>query len=221
MFPALFGSLLAGLAGSPHCIGMCGGLIVASGAKAPSWPHTAGRLVTYGVLGALAGGLSHQAALPWQAALFLSVAMLFWFAASLAELPLPRLHAPAFLSRLGGRLIRRPDLASRFAFGLVNGLLPCGLVYAALSIPVALADPLLGALAMVLFGLGTVPALTFAVAGLRRLAAGSLARRRLLGAAVFLIGLLTLASRGEISWRASSNEAVPTVAEVADGAAQH
>ncbi len=213
MLTTLAGSLLAGLAGSPHCIGMCGGLAAASGAQRPSWPHTLGRLTTYATLGALTGAFAEHIPLPRQAALLLSVMMLLWFAASLAELPLPRLPVPTALSRLGGRLLRRPDLASRFAFGLVNGLLPCGLVYAALSIPVALADPLGGALAMLAFGLGTVPALSFAVAGLRRLSSGSLARRRVLGAAILAIGLFTLASRADLSPAAVPGET--------DATAQH
>ena len=66
--------------------------------------------------------------------------------------------------------------ASRYLFGMANGLLPCGLVYAALALPVALGSAPLGALAMVLFGLGTVPALATLAAGLARAApAGTLA----------------------------------------------
>lgn len=206
MLTTLAGSLLAGLAGSPHCVGMCGGLALASGAQRPSWPHTVGRLSTYMILGATAGAFAEHIPLPRLAALLLSVMMLLWFAASLAELPLPRLPVPVGLSRLGGRLLRRGDLASRLAFGMVNGLLPCGLVYAALSIPVAMADPLGGALAMLAFGLGTVPALSFAVAGLRRLAAGSLVRRRILGAAILAIGLFTLASRADLPSSAAPGE---------------
>ena len=52
--------------------------------------------------------------------------------------------------------------------GLANGLLPCGLVYAALSIPVVMADPAAGAAAMVAFGMGTVPALAAVTLGLRQ-----------------------------------------------------
>jgi sulfite exporter TauE/SafE len=47
-----------------------------------------------------------------------------------------------------------------FAFGFVNGLLPCGLVYAALAAAMVTATPIQGMLFMVFFGLGTMPALT-------------------------------------------------------------
>lgn len=196
MLPTLAGALLAGLAGSPHCVGMCGGLVTAAAPRpiqAVAW--SAGRLLTYASLGAIAGATAGALPFPSWLALGLAGLMLLWFAASLAELPLPRLPVPAALHRAGSRLLRRQDLASRFAFGVVNGLLPCGLVYAALSLPVALADPLAGAAAMVAFGLGTVPALSLAAMGLRKLVAGTLWRRRLLAAVVLLVGVVTLADR--------------------------
>lgn len=199
MLPTLAGALLAGLAGSPHCVGMCGGLAAAAAPRPPqalAW--SLGRLTTYALLGALAGGTAGLLPMPTKLATVLAVSLLLWFAAGLAELPLPRLPVPAALHRAGSALLKRPDLPSRFAFGLVNGLLPCGLVYAALSLPVASGDPLTGALAMVAFGLGTVPALSLAALGLRRLVAGTLWRRRVLAVAVLTVGLVTLASRAAL-----------------------
>lgn len=200
MLPTLAGALLAGLAGSPHCVGMCGGLgAVAAprGAAAVAW--SAGRLSTYAALGALAGGAAGLLPVPGPVALAVAALLLLWFAAGLAELPLPRLPVPAPLHQAGARLLRRGDLPSRYAFGLVNGLLPCGLVYAALSLPVASGDALTGALSMLAFGLGTVPALALASLGLRRLVAGTLWRRRVLAAAVLVVGLSTLADRAVLA----------------------
>lgn len=195
MISMLAGAFLAGLAGSPHCVGMCGGLAAASAARGPQWPTVLGRLSTYATLGALAGALSHRLPLPAGLATLLAAGMLVWFAARLADLPLPGIPVPALLTRGAARLLGRRDLLGRFAFGVVNGLLPCGLVYAALSLPIALGEPLGGALTMLAFGLGTVPALAFAARGARLLFAGTLRRRRILSAAVLGIGLLTLASR--------------------------
>ncbi len=190
------GAALAGLAGSAHCIGMCGGFSAATAQHrggALAW--SAGRLTTYGLLGAVAGGTTAALPLPaWFGQAF-AIVLLLWFAAGLAAIPLPRLPTPAILHRAGGALLRRSDLPSRYAFGLVTGLLPCGLVYAALSLAVASASATTGALAMVAFGLGTVPALALATAGLRRLVAGSLLRRRVLALAVLLVGISAVAGR--------------------------
>ncbi|MCB9780466.1 MAG: sulfite exporter TauE/SafE family protein [Alphaproteobacteria bacterium] len=200
MIPTLAGAALAGLVGSPHCVGMCGGLATAAGGRlrdVGAW--SLGRLTTYALLGAVAGGTAGALPIPRGVGLALAAILLVWFAASLADLPVPKLPVPPALHRLGARLLGRRDPLSRFAFGMVNGLLPCGLVYAALALPVAAGDPVVGALAMVAFGLGTVPALAVAAAGLRRLVAGSLWRRRVLAALVLLVGLGTMIDRSHLA----------------------
>jgi hypothetical protein len=120
---------------------------------------------------------------------------LLWFSAALAgvvpEPPLP----VAGLGRLGQRLLGRPGIRSQFAFGVVNGFLPCGLVYSALAIPVSLGSASSGALAMIAFGAGTIPLLSAAAILLRRYMAGSLARRRLLALVILLLGLAAIAMR--------------------------
>jgi len=175
---------------------MCGGFAAACArtpAGAAAW-HI-GRVTTYAIMGALAA-LVGQAlpGPPWLPAL-LSVVLLTWFAGALAGLlPEPRLHLPG----LGGamtRLVSREAPASRFLFGMANGLLPCGLVYAALALPVALGSIPLGALAMVLFGLGTIPALATLAAGLARLLRRGLWPRRLLAVGMLLVGLWSIATR--------------------------
>ncbi len=175
---------------------MCGGFAAACGrapAGAAAW-HI-GRLTTYAMLGALAA-LVGQAlpGPPWLSAL-LSVVLLIWFAGALAGLlPEPRLSLPG----VGGvmtRLVARDAPASRFLFGIANGLLPCGLVYAALALPVALGSVPLGALAMVLFGLGTIPALATLAAGLARLLRQGLWPRRILAFGMLLVGLWSIATR--------------------------
>lgn len=195
--PALAGAGLAGLVGSPHCSGMCGGFALVAGARpggALAW--TAGRLSTYAALGAAAGGLGGALPGPSWLGPALSVAFLLWFAAGLAGIsPHLALPAPQALQRAGARLFGRADLPGRFAFGAVNGLLPCGLVYAALAFPVAAGGALPGALSMVAFGLGTAPALALASLGLRRLTARSLGARRALALGVLVLGLGSLALR--------------------------
>ena len=188
------GALLAGLVGSPHCVGMCGAFAVAASERpleGLAW-H-AGRLTTYAVLGALAGAAgSALPGPPWVGPALAGV-FLVYFAARLAGLPgLPESWTLPLVTRVGTALVRRRGIPGRYAFGLANGLLPCGLVYAALALPVAAGGALPGALAMLAFGAGTVPILAVAGAGLRRLAARSLAARRLLAVAVLAAGLLTV-----------------------------
>lgn len=179
LVPAL---LLAGLAGSVvHCAAMCGPFVlgqVADGmARLPAarmcqgarlrgsllLPYHAGRLATYAALGAGAGwlgGLRLPQVLP---AVLLALA-----AAGFLVLALRRFQ-PAFATagRAGTATPGIAALAARFGgigqlrglpLGLALGLLPCGMVYAALA-AAASAGAVIGGLAMLAFGLGTVPAL--------------------------------------------------------------
>lgn len=154
-----------------------------------------GRLTTYAGLGALAG--TFGAILPgpsWVAAAVSSV-LLVWFAAALAGLvPEPRFRLPG-VSRLAGRVNGRQGVGAGFMLGLATGLLPCGLVYAALAIPMASGSAVAGALSMVAFGLGTVPALVAMSMGARRLLMRDLRARRVLAAGVLLLGLMSVGMR--------------------------
>jgi len=196
MLPAIAAAALAGLLGSPHCVGMCGPFALACGGRLGhglAW-H-AGKTLTYATLGAIAGWTGHSVPGPAWVATAISAALVVWFAAALAGLaPEPALRVPG-LSRLAGRAAQRDDLASRFLFGVANGTLPCGLVYAALGVAVASADPLTGCLAMAAFGLGTVPALTAFAWGLRRIAADRPWTRRALAALVLVTGLWMVVHR--------------------------
>lgn len=190
MFQVLAAAFAAGLLGSLHCIGMCGGF-AASCSRIPggvtAW-HL-GRIATYALLGAIAGTVGRFLPGPAWLPAALAALLLVWFALGLAGLvPEPRLPLPG-LARAGARAVNSTSPLAQLLFGVVNGFLPCGLVYSALGIPVALAHPVPGALAMVAFGLGTVPALSFAAAGLRRIVLTSLPRRRLVALLVLLSGL--------------------------------
>lgn len=193
---ALMGAALAGLSGAPHCLGMCGGFAVsASGRPAEAAAWHLGKLTTYAALGAAAGAVGQGMPGPAWTGQALALAMLIWFSGRLAgvfpELSLP--HGP--LSRVGGALLRRGGVLARFGFGLVNGLLPCGLVYAALAMPVATQSAAWGALTMVVFGLGTMPGLFAASFGLRRITQGSLRGRRALALIVFMLGIGSIWAR--------------------------
>jgi sulfite exporter TauE/SafE len=126
---------------------MCGGFAASCGDRPRSlaaW--NLGRLTGYAVLGALAGAAGDLLpGPPWLPALVATL-FLLWFALGLAGVVAePSFVAPVLL-RAWTRVAQSPGVAARFAFGLANGFLPCGLVYAALTVPVALARPLAGAL---------------------------------------------------------------------------
>lgn len=201
MLGIISAAFLAGLLGSLHCIGMCGGFAVSclrTPSGLPAW-HL-GRVASYAMLGALAGAFGHLLPGPaWIPAALASV-LLVWFALALAGLvPEPRLVPPG-LASAGQRAIRSSAPGAQLVFGVVNGFLPCGLVYSALTISVAVADPLRGAFAMAAFGVGTVPALSLAAVGIRRLLMSSLWRRRAFALLILATGLWTI-------WmRASGND---------------
>lgn len=195
MLALLGAAFLAGLVGSPHCVGMCGGFAVACGGIRKGLAWHAGRLGAYAVLGALAGGFG--AALPGPAwiASVVSGALLVWFAAALAGfVPEPALRIPG-IGRLTGRAAGADGTGARLLLGVSTGLLPCGLLWAALAIPVASGSPVVGAAAMVAFGVGTAPALLALTGGVRRFTLRRPWARRALAAGVLVLGLLSLGLR--------------------------
>ncbi len=196
MMGLLLAAFMAGLIGSPHCIGMCGGFAVLCGRRVPDtlvW-HV-GRMTSYAALGTLAGAFGSMIPGPSWVAAVISIGLMVWFAAALAGLvPEPRVVIPG-LRMLGSAVADRPSLATRYAFGVVNGLLPCGLVYAALSVPVATTHLGWGALAMVAFGLGTVPVLSTVALGVQRIVARDIRMRRVVAAGVLVAGLWSVGLR--------------------------
>lgn len=183
----LVGLFLAGAAGSTmHCVPMCGGFVlgqVADGmARMPAtrlceWrritggallPYHLGRITTYASLGALAGLSAGR--LPWSgtisAALLLLAAILFLL--HVARL-LPGLErAPAAWTHFVTWAARHAR--GGYPLGIALGFLPCGFLYAALATAAASGSPLIGAGAMLAFGIGTAPALV--VVGIAGQAAG-------------------------------------------------
>lgn len=167
------------LTGLSHCIGMCGPLVGAFALRrrsqrqevsTPLLLFQTGRLTTYVLLGAglgLVGGLIEGGAAwqGWQGGLsvIFGVLMVLLGLNLLKVLPLPSWLASLALARLVSGWLKywldssRP--AAPFALGLANGLLPCGAVYSLGVLAAASSDPLKGASIMLIFGLGTLPAM--------------------------------------------------------------
>lgn len=203
MVAVIFGSWLAGLAGSPHCVGMCGAFAAAGShpgdiSAHPAWWHF-GRLTTYAALGALAGAFGSRLPGPGWLVHGFALLLLVIFAGALAGVIRP-LHMPIpGVAALASRLYGRSGVGYRFAFGLVSGLLPCGLVYTALAAPLAAQHAWIGAASMVAFGLGTVPALAFGAVGVQKLLQRGVWARRGVATLVLASGIWAIAHRPPVT----------------------
>lgn len=168
-------AFLLGLLGSAHCVGMCGPIALAlSGGQASRarfvagrCAYNAGRVATYAAIG-IPFGLFGQAlrmaglqqALSIAAGVVLMLGAIAYAGAGHWWHPSGTLaNWTGGMKRLWGRLILQRSLPALFATGLLNGLLPCGLVYAALVGAAATGSAGGGALFMLVFGLGTFPAM--------------------------------------------------------------
>jgi len=169
----LWTAFALGLFGSLHCLGMCGPIALAlpagSGARgryaAGRLLYNAGRTVTYGFLGIAAGVIGQTISLVGaQRWLSIGAGVLILLACILGPVLAKRttlnrlwlVPVQSLQSRLS-HLLRRHGLSTLFGIGLLNGLLPCGLVYVAMAGAAAMADPVNGFFYMILFGLGTTP----------------------------------------------------------------
>lgn len=165
----LWTAFLLGLAGSLHCAGMCGPLAMAlpatGGGRGGFWAgrlaYNGGRLVTYSLLGLVLGLVGKSLALAgvqrW-VSIVAGVVVLsgLWLAAE-GRVGLPMARGVLWIKRCLGGLLRHRTAPGAFLLGMVNGLLPCGLVYAAGAGAVAAGSWLEGVAYMGVFGLGTFP----------------------------------------------------------------
>lgn len=209
---ALWAAILASsLAGSLHCIAMCGPLIgLHGGARSLrlALVHALGRLTTYAALGALAGLLGravdmagHLAAIQHGAAIAAGVLTIGW---GLRTIAIARGwlrtagSAPALFGRGLVQLRARRAVSRAWLVGVLTGLLPCGWLWVFVVSASGTGSPWAGAAVMTVFWLGTVPAMT----GLLAFGGPVIARIRrklpVISASLMIaLGLVTLATR----WR--------------------
>ena len=166
----LASAFVTGLVGGLHCIGMCGGFAAMAASRGTPEGvvlyHT-GRWTTYALLGAGAGALGlGLGALGW-VGWGLSVLLLLVLALKLLGWAPVWSGAGLPVGRWLAGWTRRAGPWAPFVLGTSTALLPCGLVYTALALPVASGSPALGAAAMVAFGMGTTPLLSLASFGAR------------------------------------------------------
>ncbi len=209
MTPLEFSVIFAlGAAGSLHCVGMCGPIVLSYslGLRGPRLAahaaYNVGRILTYMALGALAGTAGHAIGLLGRlAGLASGTRILAGAAMILAGISMLGLFRSGSLVRIQtsgvkqriGKLLLGPGAASKFGLGLLLGFLPCGLVYAALLKALESGGALAGALTMLAFGLGTAIAL-FVTGMLSSLAGPRLGNwsTRLAAISVMLFGAILL-----------------------------
>jgi sulfite exporter TauE/SafE len=200
---------LSSLAGSLHCVAMCGPLVgLHGGARSLrlALVHALGRLTTYAALGALAGALGraldlagHLAAIQHGAAIVAGAVIVGWGVHTIAVArgwTAPRAGAGAMFQRGLVQLRGRRAAARAWLLGALTGLLPCGWLWAFVVSAAGTASPGRGAAVMAVFWLGTVPAMT----GVLALGGPALARLRrrlpVISAGLLIaLGLATLATR--------------------------
>ncbi len=221
----IFSSFFIGFVGSLHCLGMCGPLVMAYSLHLlPEDPPRnlpaktlwsrgishhlafhAGRVFTYGLLGALAAILAHLTAfnqvlgnLRGGFTLGAGALMVLLGLVLLKILPFPLLSLPSFgaksyWGKILPPLFRSQSLSSKLALGLATGFLPCLLSWAMIVKAASTGNPLTGFLVTTSFGLGTVPALFFS--GLSASLLSLKARffgERLAAVSVILMGMILI-----------------------------
>lgn len=180
---SLLTALLLGLMGASHCLVMCGGIAAAASASTPNTIATSGakrsnisylllfnlgRILSYSMAGFLVSvaGLwladSHHIAqlILRSIAGFLLILMGFYVARwwmLLTRLESAGQFVWRYIQPLTRKLIPIKTKPQALALGLLWGWLPCGLIYSTLAWVAANAEPVMGALTMFSFGLGTLP----------------------------------------------------------------
>lgn len=166
-------ALTLGLASSLHCVGMCGPIAFSLGLNPENkfdftlrnLTYQFGRVTTYSLLGASLGIIGYSVSFAGlQNPLSIAIGIMMILMALLPKnLGADHLGMKPF-SRLMykiktglGKFLRRKNYSSLYITGWLNGLLPCGAVYAALTGSMAMGSIGGGALFMACFGLGTIP----------------------------------------------------------------
>lgn len=209
-------ALVAGLAGSGHCMAMCGGMagLLAARRDTAGKPlrrtltYNAGRITSYSIGGLLAGGLGQAIGiasgldiaaghLRVVSGAIIVLAGLYLLTGSRLFTPFEKLGERAWraVSPLAVRQLKSNGSGAVFTLGMLWGWLPCGLTWSMLAIAAGTANAMQGGAIMLAFGLGTLPALiATGLAGLRiRNALHRAPVRRLAAIALIVAGMWTAA----------------------------
>jgi uncharacterized protein len=163
-------AMILGFAGSLHCMGMCSPLAMAVTNLSPNMIvsrllYNSGRIFTYGIFGSIVASIG--AGLPLMRyqnllSIVLGIALLVIGCAGISLLKIPFFTSAMggmslFVKKLFSKYLRTKSYASTFLLGSLNGFLPCGLSFLALTYTITLSGPVEGFVFMAMFGVGTLP----------------------------------------------------------------
>ena len=214
LWPVVSAACITGLLGSAHCFGMCGGISglfavnVSVQSLKQQFPkalaYNTGRVVTYAILGVLVAMLGKGAvgSIPELAApvrlasglliILVGLQVAFnWRILSVVENAGARLWRRVAPAAKG--LVPVETMLQSLGLGLIWGLLPCGLVYSILLLAATTAEPSNGALVMIAFGLGTMPAMIATGVSASKLAQFMSRKRVGAGLLIVALGIATIA----------------------------
>jgi sulfite exporter TauE/SafE len=198
-----------------HCIGMCGGIVLAystikiepeSSKVSKTVAHLLynfGRVLTYTLLGAIFGAIGGVATFSNTAngtlLIIAGVAMILAGLSLMGKIKFltiieHSISSSNFYKRSFQKILHSKSNVSFFVLGMLNGLLPCGFVYFFAITAASTASPYYGALVMFVFGVSTIPAM-FSLGFLSSLASATSFRNMMMSlssVAVILYGLFTL-----------------------------
>ena len=168
---------LIGFLGSFHCIGMCGPLAISIPRRkegrlpliADTLFYNGGRILTYTLIGAFAGSVGSSLGIAGiQEKLSLVIGAILLLTVIIPRKAYSPLMKHSFIQNyIFGiktafqKYFQKSGIISILIIGILNGFLPCGLVYVALGTSLTFADPLNSGLFMLFFGLGTLPSMAF------------------------------------------------------------
>ncbi len=168
-------AIFLGFIGGFHCIGMCGPLVLALPGNAENsiagWSrklmYNSGRTLTYALMGAVMGLVGQAVSLAgFQHALSIilgvSILLIIFIPARYSNAMSVFFTRSQVWKKSFGKLLQKSSLSAFFGVGVLNGFLPCGLVYTALAAAVAAGSVLNSTVFMIAFGLGTAPMLLLA-----------------------------------------------------------
>lgn len=199
----LYSAFIFGLISSFHCVGMCGPIAMMLPVDRTNeikkvtqiLTYHIGKLSAYGILGLVFGLLGRSFYLAgMQQQLSIIVGILMILVAVIPEKVFANYNFSKPVFRLItkvksslGQQFKNKSYKSLFTIGLLNGFLPCGMVYVALFGAIAMQNVTLGIGYMLLFGLGTIPMMV---------------------AVIYASGLISFSFRGTIQ------KAIPLVAVI-------
>ena len=177
----IFSGFVIGLFGSLHCVGMCGPLVLSLpltnrekiSIASQSLVYNLGRTLTYGIMGLFMGLMGWGLEIGGLQRLFSIGLGIFLLYLSITNIfPLLKITSIVphiswignMMNKIKQSLIINSN-SNAIKIGMLNGILPCGLVYVALASSITMSSPILSSLYMVAFGIGTIPLMFLVMVG--------------------------------------------------------